>query len=115
MNNLYKEVGQLDLKCLFLHADEVVYSKLMMIKWLNEGLYDKIFQLWGDFHTLLVKLKILHKKYGLLGTQDWWVDSNVVVVGSADKALLSFNPASQAVFWSTCSFQNHENFRKLEP
>ena len=45
MNNLYKEVGQLDLKCLFLHADEVVYSKLMMIKWLNEGLYDKIFQL----------------------------------------------------------------------
>ena len=32
MNNLSKEVDQLDLECLFLNADEVVYSKLMMIK-----------------------------------------------------------------------------------
>ena len=38
MDNLSKEVRQLDLDCLFLHADEAVYSKLMMIKWLNEGL-----------------------------------------------------------------------------
>ena len=45
MDNLSKEVGQLDLDCLFLHAEEVVYFKLMMIKWLNEGLYDKIFPL----------------------------------------------------------------------
>ena len=49
-----------------------------MIKWLNEGLCDKIFPLLGGFHTLLVKLKILHKKYGLLGMKDWWVDSSVV-------------------------------------
>ena len=67
MDNLPKEVRQLVLDCLFLHADEAVYSKLMMIKWLNEGFYDKIFPLLGGFHTLLVKLKILHKKYGLLG------------------------------------------------
>ena len=72
-----------DLDCLFSHADEAVYSKLMMIKWLNEGLYDKLF---GGFHTLLVKLKILHKKYGLLGMKDWWLDSNVADVGCADKA-----------------------------
>ena len=57
-----------------------------MIKWLNEGLCDKIFPLLGGFHTLLVKLKILHKKYGVLGMKDWWVDSSVVVVGSVDKA-----------------------------
>ena len=37
MDNLSKEVGQLDLDYLFLHADETVYCKLMMIKWLNEG------------------------------------------------------------------------------
>ena len=30
-------MGQLDLDCLFLHADQTVYCKLMMIKWLNEG------------------------------------------------------------------------------
>ena len=61
MDNLSKEVRQLDLDCLFLHADEAVYSKLTMIKWLNEGLYDKIFPLLRGFHILLVKLKILHK------------------------------------------------------
>ena len=57
-----------------------------MIKWLNEELYDKIFPLLGGFHTLLVKLKILHQKYGLLGMKVSWVDSNVVAVDSADKA-----------------------------
>ena len=55
----------------FLHADEVVYSKLMIIKWLNEGLDDKIFRVLGGCHTLLVKLKIWHKNYGLLGMKDW--------------------------------------------
>ena len=70
MDNLLKEVGQLDLDCLFLHADEAVYSKLMIIKWLNKGLYDKIFPLLGGFHTLLVKLKILYQKYCLLGMED---------------------------------------------
>ena len=83
MDNLSKEVGKLDLDGLFLHADEDVYSKIMMIKRLNEGLYDKMFPLLGGFHTLLVKFQILHKIYGLLGMKDWCVDSNVVVLGSA--------------------------------
>ena len=68
IDNLSKEVGQLDLEGLFLHANE-----LMMIKWSNEGLYDKIFPFLGGFHALLAKLKILHKKYGLLEMKDWWV------------------------------------------
>ena len=51
MDNLSKEVGKLDLDGLFLHADEDVYSKIMMIKRLNEGLYDKMFPLLGGFHT----------------------------------------------------------------
>ena len=87
MDNLSREVRQLDLDCLFLHVNEAVYSKLVMIKWLYEGLYDKTFPLLGGLHTLLLKLKILHKKYSLLGMKDWWVDSNVVAVCSADKAV----------------------------
>ena len=85
MDNLSKEVRQLGLECLFLHANKAMYSKFMMVKWLNEGLYDKIFPLLGDFHTLLVKLKILHKKCDLLGMKDFRVDGNVAAVGSADK------------------------------
>ena len=74
------------LRLFLLHADEAVYSKLMIIKWLNEELYDKIFLLSGGFHTLLVNSKILYKKYGLLRMKDWWVDSNVAALDSADKA-----------------------------
>ena len=69
-----------------MYADETVYFKLMMIKCLNERPYYKIFPLLGGFHTLIVKLKILHKKNVLLGMKDWWVDINVVAVSSADKA-----------------------------
>ena len=102
--NLSKEVGQFDSEFLFLYDDEAVFSNLMTIKWLNEELYDKILPLLGGSHTLLVKLKILHKNYGLSAMKDWWVDSSVVAIGSTDKAtiarkaLLLFNLASQAVF-----------------
>ena len=37
MDNFSKEEGKLDLN-FFLHADEAVYSKLVMDKWLNERL-----------------------------------------------------------------------------
>lgn len=55
----------------------------MMIKWLNGGLYDKIFSRLRGFHTLFVKLKLLHKKFGLLEMKDWSVDKNVVTVDKA--------------------------------
>ena len=42
-----------------------------MIKWLNKGQYDKIIPLLGGSHTLLVKLKNLHKKFGVLGLKRW--------------------------------------------
>ena len=78
-------MGQFGLQCLSLNADDTVYFKLVMIKWLNGGLYDKIFLLLG-FHTLFVKLKLLHKKFGLLEMKDWPVDKNVVTVDKAAEA-----------------------------
>ena len=44
--------------------------------------YNKIISLLGGFHILLVYLKILYKKYGCLGLQDWWVDAGAVADGS---------------------------------
>ena len=35
--------------------------------------------------TLLVKLKLIHKKFGVLGLKDWWIDSEAIQPGSADK------------------------------
>ena len=42
--------------------------------------------LLGGFHMLLVKLKIFHKKISVLGLKEWWIDSEAIQPGSADKA-----------------------------
>ena len=55
--------------------------------WLHQGKYDQIVPLIGGFHILLVYLKILYKKYGCLGFQDWWVDSGVIADGSVSQAI----------------------------
>ena len=51
---------------IFSHADEAIYSKMLIISWMNQEKYDKIISLMGDFmggfHTILVNLKILFKK-----------------------------------------------------
>ena len=67
LDKMTEMVDVLESDCISLHADEAVYLKMMMIKWLNQGQYDKIILLLGGFHTLLVKLIILHKKFGILG------------------------------------------------
>ena len=83
---LVKMIDDLEADCIFLHADEAVYSKVMMIKWLHDDNYNKIIPLLGGFHTLLVKLKILRKKYGILGLKEWWIDAEAIQAGSAEKA-----------------------------
>ena len=40
----------------------------------------------GGFHILLVKLKILYKKYNLLGLQQWWLKSKIIVEGLVNQA-----------------------------
>ena len=57
----------------------------MIIKWLYGKRYDKITSLLGGFHTLNVMLKILYKKYALLGLKDWWIDADAIAMGSADQ------------------------------
>ena len=79
-------IDDLDSEFIFLHEDKAVYCKVMMIKWIHEGKYDEVIPLLGGFHTLLVNLKILRKKYGVLGLKEWWIDSEAVQPGSADKA-----------------------------
>ena len=60
---------------------------MWMIIWLYEKKYDKIIPLIGGFHTLLVYLKILFKKYGCLGLQQWWVVANAIQQGSVSQAI----------------------------
>ena len=77
----------LELGHVFVHADEAINSKINMIIWMHQSKYDKIVPLLGGFHTLLVYLKILYKKYGCLGLQDWWVDSGAIADGSVMQSI----------------------------
>ena len=75
------------LQCIFAHSDEAIYCKMVVLQWLNEGKYDKVVNLLGGFHTIMVKLKILYKKYGALGFRDWWVDAGAIAEGSSVQAV----------------------------
>ena len=87
MDMIIQLAADLEIDHVFVHADEAIHSKMLMIIWLHEGKYDKLIPLIGGFHTLLVYLKILHKKYACLGLQQWWVDAGAIREGSVCKAI----------------------------
>ena len=64
-----------------------MFYKISQIMWKEEDKYKGIISIMGGFHILLVNLKILYKKYGLLGLRGWWVKSKIIADGSFDKAL----------------------------
>ena len=46
--------------------------------WLYNGKHENVVPLISGFHTLLIYLKILHKKYNCLGLLDWWDDAGAI-------------------------------------
>ncbi len=87
MDAILQMVDDLSINHIFVHADEAINSKMLIISWMHENRYDKIITLMGGFHTILVNLKILGKKYGCLGLNSWWIDSEVIAQGSAFQAM----------------------------
>ena len=87
MDLLMDMADDFGIQCIFAHSDEAIYCKMVLIQWINEGKYDKIVNLLGGFHTIMVKLKILYKKYGALGFRDWWVDAGAIAEGSSVQAV----------------------------
>ena len=75
------------IQCIFAHSDEAIYCKMVLLQWLHQGKYDKIINLLGGFHTIMVKLKILYKRYGALGFREWWVDGGAIAEGSSIQAI----------------------------
>ena len=69
----------LEIGHIFVHADEAIISKMWK--------YDKLIPLMGGFHMLLVFLKIMHKKYGCLGLDQWWVAGGAIKEKSVPKAI----------------------------
>ena len=87
MDNIVQIMEEIGNEKIFVYADEAIYRKIVMIMWLYNGKYENVIPLIGGFHTLLVYLKILYKKYNCLGLQDWWFDAGVIQEGSVFKAI----------------------------
>ena len=87
MDSILQMVDDLAINHVFVHADEAINSKMLIISWLHDGKYDKIVTLMGGFHTILVSLKILGKKFACLGLRNWWIDAGIIAEGSVDKAM----------------------------
>ena len=79
-------MNDLELSHIFVHADELVYSKLCNILWKNPELYKQVILLMGGFHQLRVMQKILHKRYNFRQMQQICVEADVIAKGSSDQA-----------------------------
>ena len=77
---------QLEKPYIFVHADEMVYSKLCDILWKHKDIYENIIVLMGGFHQLRVKHRLLFKRYSFRGMKQWCVDAETIAEGSADQA-----------------------------
>ena len=89
MDNIVQIMEEIGTEELFVHADDTINNKIVMIMWLYNGKYENVIPLIGGFHILLVYLKILYKKYYCLGLRDWWVDAGAILEGSVCKAIES--------------------------
>ena len=70
---------------IFCHSDQDIFYKISQIIWKDKKC-DSVINIMGGFHILLVKLKILYKKYNLLGLQQWWLKSKIIAEGSVNQA-----------------------------
>ena len=89
MENIVQIMEEIRIEELFVHADDTINSKIVMIMWLYNDKYENVIPLIGGFHIFLLYLKILYKKYNCLGLQDWWVDAGAILEGSVCKAIES--------------------------
>ena len=55
-NRFQEQINDLEISLIYVHSDEMVYSKMCNIIWKNPKLYKCIDILMGGFHQLRVKL-----------------------------------------------------------
>ena len=84
LDMILQMADDLEIGHIFVHADEAVISKMYMIMWLQQQKYDRLIPLMGGFHLLL---KILYKKYGCLGIDQWWVVGGAIMEKSVKQAI----------------------------
>ena len=79
--------SDLEIDNIFCHIDQDMFCKILQIMWKEGDKYKGIINIMGSSHILLVNLKILYKKCGLVGLRGRRVKSKITPDESVDKAL----------------------------
>ena len=66
MDNIVQKMEEIATEKVFVHVDEAIYSKIVMMMWLYNGKYENAIPFIGGFHTLLVYLKYYIKNITVL-------------------------------------------------
>ena len=74
-----RSINDLEISRIYVHADEMVYSKIFHIIWKNSELYKCIVILMGGFHQLRVKQRPIYKSSTCIGIKEWCVDEGVML------------------------------------
>ena len=86
LHNSHNLISYLEISHIYVHADEMVYSKLCNITWKKPKLYKCIVILMGGLHQLCVKQRLIFKCFICIGIKDWCVDAGVIAPSSAAQA-----------------------------
>ena len=70
--------------CVF---DQAIYCKVMEIKWKQPERFQSCIVMLGIFHTIMMFLGIIGKRFGDAGLRDLLIQSGVLAEGSVDRAL----------------------------
>ena len=70
--------------CVF---DQAIYSKACQIKWKEREKFQSCLLMVGIFHTIMMFMQILYKRFGDAGMKDVLIQSSVIGEGSIKYAL----------------------------
>ena len=80
-------IGKLKLNSIVCVFDQAIYSKAVEIKWKKPDKFSPCVIMLGMFHTIMMYLGIIGKRFIDAGYKDLLVQSEVLAEGSAERAL----------------------------
>ena len=77
----------LKLSCIICVFDQAIYAKAVEIRWKKMERYKDCILMLGTFHTIMMYLGIIGKRFKDAGLRDILIQSEVIAEGSVDRAL----------------------------
>ena len=78
---------QLNLSSVVCIFDQAMYAKICDVIWKNPIKFQPIVTMMGGFHTLMMALGVIGKRFGDAGLKDVLIQSETITEGSADHAI----------------------------